>query len=71
MVEKIWVERRKDTLVVKGYVLARLTATDTTQTHLDVTFYDESNRLLRTTLEHFAPRRIPGINFPLIPARQL
>lgn len=58
VVEKIWLERKQGPLVVKGYVLKRLEATDTTQTHLDVTLYDANGRVLRTTVEHFEPRQI-------------
>jgi hypothetical protein len=58
-VEKIWLERKQGPLVVVGYVLKRLEATDTTQTHLDVTLYDATGRVLRSTVEHFEPRQIP------------
>jgi len=58
IVEKIWLERKKGPLVVKGYVMKRLDAEDTTQTHLDVTLYDETGRLLRTTVERFEPQQI-------------
>lgn len=58
-VEKIWLERKQGPLVVAGYVLKRLKATDTTQTHLDVTLYDATGRALRSTVEHFEPRQIP------------
>ncbi len=58
-VEKIWLERKQGPLVVAGYVLKRLEATDTTQTHLDVTLYDATGRVLRSTVEHFEPRQIP------------
>lgn len=57
-VDKIWLERKKGPLVVKGYVLKHLEATDTTQTHLDVTLYDDTGRVLRSTVEHFEPRQI-------------
>jgi hypothetical protein len=43
---------------VTGYVLKRLSAEDTTQTHLDVILYDETGRVLRSTVENFAPRQI-------------
>ncbi len=59
VVEKIWLERKQGPLVVRGYVLKRLEATDTTQTHLDVTLFDSSGRVLRTTVERFEPRQIP------------
>lgn len=58
-VEKIWLERKKGPLVVKGYVVKRLEAKDTTQTHLDVTLYDAAGSVLRRTVEHFEPRQIP------------
>ncbi len=59
VVEKIWLERKKGPLVVKGYIVKRLEAEDTTQTHLDVTLYDASGAVLRSTVEHFEPRQIP------------
>lgn len=59
VVEKIWLQRMQGPLVVRGYVLKRLEATDTTQTHLDVTLFDSSGRVLRTTVERFEPRQIP------------
>ncbi len=59
VVEKIWLERKKGPLVVKGYVVKRLEAEDTTQTHLDVTLYDSAGAVLRRTVEHFEPRQIP------------
>ncbi|MBL9219393.1 MAG: hypothetical protein JNG82_12945 [Opitutaceae bacterium] len=58
-VTRIWLERRSGPLAVNGYVLRRPNATDTTQTHLDVTLYDETGQVLRSTVEHFAPRQIP------------
>ncbi len=59
MVEKIWLERKKGPLVLKGYVVKRLSATDTTGTHLDVTLFDSAGTVLRSTVEHFEPRQIP------------
>ena len=59
VVEKIWLERKKGPLVVKGYIVKRLEAEDTTQTHLDVTLFDSSGGVLRRTVEHFEPRQIP------------
>lgn len=59
MVEKIWLERKKGPLVVKGYIVKRLEAEDTTQTHLDVTLYDSAGAVLRSSVEHFEPRQIP------------
>jgi len=58
LVEKIWLERKNGPLIVKGYVLKRLSADDTTKTHLDVTLYDQTGQVLRSTLEHFEPRQI-------------
>lgn len=57
-VEKIWLERKNGPLVVTGYVIKQITTDDTTGTHLDVTLFDASGRVLRTTLEHFEPRQI-------------
>lgn len=59
VVEKIWLERKGSPLVLKGYVLKRLEAEDTTRTHLDVTLYDATGTVLRRTVEHFEPRQIP------------
>lgn len=58
-VPKIWLERKKGPLVVKGYVNKRIEATDTTGTHLDVILYDGAGRVLRETVEQFEPRQIP------------
>jgi hypothetical protein len=58
-VEKIWLERKHGPLVVTGYVLKRLETEDTTGTHLDVTLFDASGQVLRSTVEHFEPRQIP------------
>ncbi len=59
VVEKIWLERKTGPLVLKGYVVRRLEAEDTSATHLDVTLYDASGAVLRTSVEHFEPRQIP------------
>lgn len=59
VVEKIWLERKNGPLVVTGYVVKRLEAEDTTQTHLDVTLYDAAGQVLRSSVEHFEPRQIP------------
>lgn len=59
VVGKIWLERKGGPLVLKGYVLKRLEAEDTTRTHLDVTLYDAAGVVLRSTVEHFEPRQIP------------
>lgn len=61
LVTKIWLERNEGPLKVTGYVLRRLSATDTTGTHLDVTLYDNAGTVLRTTVEHFEPRQIPRL----------
>jgi len=58
-VEKIWLERKNGPLVIKGYIVKRLEAEDTTQTHLDVTLYDATGAVLRCSVEHFEPRQIP------------
>jgi hypothetical protein len=59
MVTKIWLEKKEGPLVVTGYVIKRLSADDTAQTHLDITLYDTAGRTLRNTVEHFEPRQIP------------
>lgn len=58
IVDKIWLERKGGALFLKGYVTKRLLAEDTTQTHLDVILYDESGRVLRSSIEHFEPSLI-------------
>lgn len=57
-IEKIWLERVDGRLVVKGFVIKRLGTTDTSRTHLDVTLFDATDRVLRSTVEHFEPRQI-------------
>ena len=64
VVEKIWLERKGEPLVLKGYVIKRIEAEDTTGTHLDVTLYDSAGGVLRRTVEHFAPRQIPRRSRP-------
>ncbi len=59
VLRSIWLERKDASLVVTGYALKRLDATDTTRTHLDVILYDASGQVLRRTVEHFEPRQIP------------
>ena len=59
-VEKIWLERKKGELVVTGYVIKELGATDTSQTHLDVRLFDAADRVLRSSFEYFSPRQIPS-----------
>lgn len=58
IIEKIWLERKEGALALTGYVIKRLDARDTTQTHLDVNLYAADGRLLRSTVEHFEPRQI-------------
>lgn len=58
LIEKIWLERKAGSLALTGYVIRRLDARDTTQTHLDVSLYATDGRLLRSTVEHFEPRQI-------------
>lgn len=59
LVEKVRLERKDGTLLVRGYVLKRLGMKDTTQTHLDVTLYDSYGTVLRQRVTHFEPRQIP------------
>jgi hypothetical protein len=58
IVEKIWLERKSGPLMLKGFVLKRLTAEDTTQTHPDVTFYDQTGRVLHSAVTQFEPQQI-------------
>ncbi len=73
VVTKIWLERDAGVLVVKGYIVKRLDADDTTQTYLEVTLYDSAGAVLRRTLEHFEPRQLvrrhkrPGIGTYRVP----
>ena len=57
-VQKIWLERKDGALVVTGYVVRRLDAAETAQTHLDVTLYDATGRVLRSTVGHFEARKM-------------
>ena len=59
VVEKIWLERKNGPLVVKGFSVKRLEAEDTTHTHLDLTLYDATGAVLRSSVEHFEPHQIP------------
>jgi len=58
LIEKIWLERKAGSLALTGYVIRRLDARDTTQSHLDVSLYAADGRLLRFTVEQFQPRQI-------------
>lgn len=53
------VEKADGPLLLTGYVIRRLEATTTTQTHLDVELVDASGARLRTSVEHFEPVDIP------------
>lgn len=68
VVDKVWLERKEGPLVVRGSVVKRPEAEDTTQTHLDVTLYDQDDHVLRRSLVHFEPRQIPHRYRPLVPA---
>ena len=57
-VEKIWLERKHGPLILKGYVLKRLSADDTRLSHLDVILYGADGQVLRSTIENFEPRQI-------------
>jgi hypothetical protein len=59
IVEKIWLERKNGPLVVTGYLLKRMGATDTTHTHLDVTLFDATDHVLRKTTGPLDPPQIP------------
>lgn len=56
---KLWLERKTEALLLSGYVVKRPEATDTTQTHLDVTLFGADGRVLRHSIERFEPRQIP------------
>lgn len=58
IVEKIWLERKHGSLVVKGYVMLSLAATDTSLTHLEVTIYDAQGTALRKSVAYFEPRHL-------------
>lgn len=59
-VDKIWLERKEQGLVVTGYVtLADLGVTDTMGSYLVVSFRDAGGAELRTTPVDFASRQIP------------
>lgn len=59
IVEKIWLDRTEGPLAVTGYVLRRLEAEDTTKTHLDVTLFDSTGGVLRSSVGQFEPKQIP------------
>ena len=54
-----WLEGKNDPLFVAGYVGRKIDAKDTTGTHLDVMLLAQDGRVLRESVEHFAPRQIP------------
>lgn len=58
-ISKIWIERDGENLLLKGYVLRRHTASDTTKTHLQVTVYDQAGNTSVITPVNFEPRQIP------------
>lgn len=58
-VDKIWLERKEQGLVVTGYVMSKLGVDDTTGSHLIVSLRDASGTELRSAPVDFAPRQIP------------
>lgn len=52
-------ERSEGRLLLKGYVVRRLDATTTAETHLDVELTDSAGAVLRASVEHFEPRNLP------------
>ncbi|MDP1579430.1 MAG: hypothetical protein Q8M02_04075 [Candidatus Didemnitutus sp.] len=73
VVTQIWLEREAGLLFVKGNLVKRLEADDTTPTYLAVTRYDSAGAVLRRTVEHFEPRQLvrrakrPGIGTYRVP----
>jgi len=59
MVSKVGLDRKGGPLAVWGYVVKRITVKDTSGTHSDVSLFDNSGRVLRSSVEHFDPRQIP------------
>jgi len=61
-IDRIWIERRDGTLVVRGYAHRRLDAEDTLPTHVDVAWRDASGRVLRRTTAEFdlPSTQVPG-----------
>ena len=59
VVDKIWLERKKDGLFVRGYVMAQLGVTDTTGSYLLVSLRDSQGAELRSMSVDFHPRQIP------------
>lgn len=60
IMDQISLGRRDGGAILIGSVAKRTDIQDTTQTHLDVTLYDAAGLVLRSTMEHFEPRQIPG-----------
>lgn len=58
-VDKIWLGRDSGGLFVTGYVIRQLRASNTTNTHLDITVFDPSGGVLAQSVEPFEPAQIP------------
>lgn len=54
-IEKIWLERAHGRLELRGFVLRRTDGRPAADTHLDVTLFDGAGRMLRSSIEQYAP----------------
>jgi hypothetical protein len=57
-VSKAWLERTEGKVVLRGHVLRRPETTDTTSTHLDISFFNRAGDLVKFTQTSFEPRQI-------------
>ena len=59
-VDKLWFDRAPDRgLFLRGYVIRRPEADDTTTTHLDAVFFDASGREIGREVAQFTPAQLP------------
>lgn len=66
-IDRIWIERRDGTLVVRGYAHRRLDAEDARPTHIDVARRDASERVLRQTAAAFETSSARVLGRPAAP----
>jgi len=57
-VSKAWLERTDDQVVLRGHVLRRPETTDTTSTHLDISWFNRTGDWVKSTQTNFEPRQI-------------
>lgn len=60
VIDKMWFERSAaGGLRIRGYVVRRVSADDTSTTHLDAVFFDAEGKELARTTTAFAPAQLP------------